>query len=91
MEEIMKNLNYQPSKLTGHELTNPFTVITDFFDNNALHEVREKLWELYTGWVNSSYDFAEGKENADMLSLYTQLINVLNATYIANETNKTKN
>lgn len=88
MEEIMKKLNYQPNTLSAGELNNPLTVIADFFDNNDLHEVRDKLWELYKGWVNNAVDFAEGEENADMLFLYTQLINMLNASYIYNEKNK---
>nr|WP_162988792.1 hypothetical protein [Pedobacter schmidteae] len=88
MEEIMKKLNYQPNTLSATELNNPEMVIADFFDNNELHEVRDKLWELYKGWVNNSVDFAEGPENADMLYLYGQLINMLNATYISNEKKK---
>jgi hypothetical protein len=88
MEEIMKKLNYQPNTLSAQELENPLMVIADFFDNNELHEVRDKLWELYKGWVNNSVDFAEGEENADMLFLYAQLINMLNASYICNEKNK---
>lgn len=88
MEEIMKKLNYQPSTLSAGELNNPLMVIADFFDNNELHEVRDKLWELYKGWVNNSIDFAEGEENADMLFFYSQLLLFINASFINTEKRK---
>lgn len=88
MEEIMKKLNHQPSNLSAQHLDKPLMVIAEFFENNELHEVRDKLWELYKGWVNNSIDFAEGEENADMLFFYTQLIDMLNACYVYNEKNK---
>lgn len=88
MEEIIKMLNYQPNSLTQEELNNPLTVIGDFFECNELHKVRENLWELYTGWTNSY--FTEGKENSEMLTLYANLINLINATYIYSERTKNK-
>lgn len=88
MEDAMKRLDYQPSSLTSHELENPLEVITDFFDNHALHEVRNSVWELYKGWVNYSSDFLEAKETTDMLFFYSQLINFINASYLYAERKK---
>jgi hypothetical protein len=82
MEEIFKKLNYQPSGLTDYEQENPLDMITEFFSNHDLHDLREKAWQLYKGWVNSSSDFADGAENAEMLFFYTQLINFMNASYL---------
>lgn len=88
MEEIFKKLNYQPTGFTDHELKNPLPIITDFFCSYALHDVRHKAWQLYQGWVNSSSDFADGAENAEMLFFYTQLIEFMNASYIYTEKQK---
>lgn len=85
MEDVMKKLYYQPVNLTDNELKNPLSVIKDFFGNHDLHEIREKSWQLYLGWVNYSSDFAEGKESADMLFFYTQLVDFINASYLHNE------
>ena len=83
IEEIYKKLNYQPpSTLTDYGLENPLHIITDFFSSHALHDLREKAWQLYKGWVISSSDFADGEENAKMLFFYTQLIEFLNASYV---------
>jgi hypothetical protein len=88
MEDVMKKLDYQPASLTDYELENPLNVMTDFFGNHALHDIREKTWQLYKGWVNASSDFAEGKESTDMLFFYTQLIGFMNASYIYTEKKK---
>src|SRR5688500_16747754 len=77
MEEIYKKLNYQPSGLTDHDQENPLNIITDFFCSHALHDLREKAWQLYKGWVNSSSDFADGTEHAEMLFFYTELIDFM--------------
>lgn len=88
MEKIYKKLNYQPTGFTDHELENPLHIITYFFDSHALHDLREKAWQLYKGWVNSSSTFADGEENAKMLFFYTQLIEFLNACYVYTEKQK---
>ncbi|WP_316814783.1 hypothetical protein [Pedobacter nyackensis] len=88
MENVMQKLDYQPSSLSEYELEHPLQVITDFFDNYPIHEIRDKIWQLYKGWVNNSADFAEGEENAGMLFLYTQLIDFLNASYVYAEKKK---
>lgn len=88
MENIMKKLDYQPANLTDYELERPLSTMTDFFDNNELHAVRENAWQLYKGWVNSSIEFAEGDENADMLYFYSQLIEFMNAAFIYTEKRK---
>lgn len=82
MEDIFKKLNYQPAGFTDFDLENPLNIITDFFGSHALHDIREKAWQLYKGWVISSSDFADGKENTDMLFFYTQLIEFMNASYV---------
>lgn len=87
-DKIMKKLDYQPTGLTNADLENPFGLIADFYDNNKLHETREKLWQLYRSWVGHSTGFAEGEENADMLYFYTQLIDLMNACYIYTEKKK---
>ncbi|MBB5620976.1 hypothetical protein HDE69_002029 [Pedobacter cryoconitis] len=82
MEDVMKRLDYQPSSLSNYELEHPLEVVTVFFDNHALHDIREKVWQLYKGWVVYSSDFTEGKEATDMLFFYSQLIDFLNASYV---------
>ena len=47
MADVMKKLYYHPVNLTNHELKNPLSVIKDFFSNHALHEIREKTWQLF--------------------------------------------
>ena len=88
MENILKKLDYQPANLTDYELERPLSTMTDFFDNNDLHNVRDKAWQLYKGWVNNSADFAEGEENANMLFFYTQLVDFINASFIYTEKRK---
>lgn len=88
MEDAIQKLDYQPTNLSECELENPFRVISDFFDNNALHDIREKTWQLYKGWVTGSSDYAEGQDNVDMLFFYTQLIDFLNASYLYAEQEK---
>lgn len=88
MENIMKKLDYQPANLSDYELESPLSTMSDFFDNNDLHHIREKAWQLYKGWVNYSVDFAEGEENADMLYFYTQLVEFINASFIYTEKRK---
>lgn len=90
IEEIYKKLNYQPTGFTDHELENSLHIINDFFDSHALHELREKAWQLYKGWVISSSDFADGEENAKMLFFYTQLIEFLNASYVYTKKKKSE-
>ncbi|TCC99659.1 hypothetical protein [Pedobacter hiemivivus] len=88
MESIMKKLDYQPSNLSDYELEKPLNVMNDFFDNNNLHEIRKKAWQLYKGWVNNSVGFTEGDENADMLYFYTQLVQFINVAFIYTEKRK---
>lgn len=87
--EIYKKLNYQPpSSLTDYESENPLLIITEFFNSHALHDLREKTWLLYKGWVISSADFDDGEENAKMLFFYTQLIDFINASYVYTQQKK---
>lgn len=82
MEDFIQRLDYQPSSLSDYELEHPLEIVNDFFDNHALHDIREKVWQLYKGWVVYSSDFTEAKETIDMLFFYSQLINFVNASYV---------
>jgi len=82
MKKIMETLNYQPAGLTNAELENPYLVLSDFFQNHPLHDIRENIWRLYKGWVNYSSDFVDGNANMEMLFFYTQLLDFLNASYV---------
>ncbi len=89
MKKIIQKLNYQPHSLTKYEINDPLSVLTDFFIKYELHDVRENLWEIYTGWSNSF--FAESKKNLEILTLYQDIINLINATYLYNEKQKMEN
>jgi hypothetical protein len=88
MEEILKNLNYQPVDIYETDLENPSSGISCFFDNHSLQESRAKLWELYKGWVHLASESPEGKELTDMLFFYNQLVELLNLCYVFTEKNK---
>jgi hypothetical protein len=85
--ESIVSLNYQPSQLTERELDYPAEVIASFFAENELHQIRANIWELYKGWVSSCIHFAEGKQYADMLFFYSQLIDFLDASYLQMQLN----
>ena len=88
MEELFKKLNYQPSTLTSKELENPEEVIRSFFDNHPIHCTRTHLWELYKGWLYHSSEYADGEISKTMLSFYTQIILLLEASFVCVEKKK---
>jgi len=88
MEEIIKNLNYQPANLTAIDLENPIDLMTSYFLDHPLHESRENTWELFKGWLYYSSDFADEKMINYMLFYYTRTIEFLNASYIYIEKKK---
>lgn len=88
MEELLKKLNYQPSSLSDGELERPEGVIREFFENYPIHETREHLWELYKGWTYHASEYVDSEQTKDMIFFYTQIIGLLNASYICAEKRK---
>ncbi len=88
MEEILKNLNYQPTDLYESDLENPLSAISSFFDNHSLQESRANLWKLYNGWIHLASESVEGKELIDMLFFYNQMVELVNLSYVFTEKNK---
>jgi len=85
MEQIMKNLNYQPANLSADELANPADLMTSYFMDQPLHKSRSVLWDLFKAWLIRSSEFADEELINDRLSWYTQTIEYLNASYVQTE------
>ncbi len=91
MEEILKNLNYQPSNLSTDEMENPMELMTSYFSNCALYQCRENIGQLFKGWLYHSSEFADEVMIREMLFFYTQTIEFLNASYVYTEKMKNEN
>lgn len=85
MEEIIKQLNYQPTRLSDREIQYPQEIIASFFLNYPIHEARANLWQLYQGWVYHSRDYANSEMIECMMMFYEQLIGFAEASYILAE------
>lgn len=85
MEEMMKKLNYQPTRLTDMDIEEPNSMISSFFVDNPIHEVRANIWQLYQGWVYHSCRYANDEMIEDMMLFYEHLIDFVDATYILTE------
>jgi len=90
MEEILKNLNYQPARLTKGDLKDPMGLIAYFFVNYPIHETRESIWKLYESWVYDSSEYTNAEMTNDMLLFYNRLIELLEACYVLAEQAKIK-
>lgn len=88
MEDILKNLNYQPTCLTKDELENPLEAMTSFFANHSIHQSRENLWQLYKGWIYHSSEYIDDEQSKDMVFFYSQLIELLNVSFVYTEKKK---
>lgn len=90
MEEILKNLNYQPARLTKGDLKDPVGLIAYFFVNYPIHDTRESIWKLYESWVYDSSEYTNAEMTNDMLLFYNRLIEFLEACYVLAEQAKIK-
>ncbi|ALL05969.1 hypothetical protein AQ505_10970 [Pedobacter sp. PACM 27299] len=81
MQKILKQLDYQPARLSDDELQNPENLITEFFDNTPIHECRDLVWELFKGWTYHTAEY-DSNQTTNMLLFYTQLIGFLNASFV---------
>ncbi|AMP97892.1 hypothetical protein AY601_0955 [Pedobacter cryoconitis] len=81
-KKIMKELNYQPTRLQAREIKDPFETMDYFFHDFPIHETRENFWELYKGWVIQSSQYANEETIKDMLCFYTQFMEFLDASYL---------
>ena len=84
-KRIIRNLNYQPHQLQDHQLSDPLKVMTYFFADFPIHESRDRLRELYEGWVYHSSGYATGQTVKDMLDFYVQFREFLEACYVCTE------
>jgi len=89
-KKIFKKLNYQPTRLQDHQLSNPLKVMGYFFYDFPIHETRDNLWKLYEGWVYHSASYADEKITADMLCFFTQFSEFLEACYLYTEMSQPK-
>lgn len=87
-KKIIKNLNYQPTKLLNHQIDNPLRVMSYFFADFPIHETRDNLWELYRGWIYHSAGYASDQITKDMLDFYTQFREFLEASYVYTQLNE---
>lgn len=85
IEQIKKQLNYQPAGLTETQMENPFKLMSHFFTDFPVHETRENLWELYNGWINYSSAYVDANQTKDMLCFYNQFKEFVNACYVYSE------
>ncbi|MCX2479362.1 hypothetical protein OQY15_09695 [Pedobacter sp. MC2016-15] len=79
--KIIRNLNYQPCKLQNYQLKAPLTVMIYFFTDYPVHEVRDKLAELYTVWLRYSAGHASKETIIDTLDFYTQFKELVEICY----------
>ena len=64
-------------------------VITDFFEDFRLSDVRQLLWQLVTvATTTDNAHFQEPEDRANLLNHYSQLEELIEAAYIINEDNK---
>ena len=83
--------NYPTFYLTKDELTNPLSVIKDFFSFAHLPEVREMLWLALKTNVTGSFPQGEAINPRDrlyILLLYEQLLRLVEAAHLLNEKNR---
>ena len=88
MKTHLNPLHYQPSTLTKAEIEDPSLVLTSFFDSHTLQQARQNIWEFYKGWVNYVSDFSDGELNANMLFFYSQLVDLVDASYLSMQRSK---
>ena len=82
--------NYPIFYLSKDELTDPLSVIKDFFSFAHLPEVREMLWLSLKTNVTGSYpqgDALKPKERYYIILLYEQLLRLVEAAHLLNEKN----
>ena len=82
MDEILKRLYYQPVSVSEDDIANPIPALAAFFTNYPIHEVREKLWALYKGWIHHASEYADMDDFRSMTSLYDELVYFINLAFI---------
>jgi hypothetical protein len=80
MQEILKQLDYQPARLSDDELQNPENLITEFFDNTPIHECRDLVWELFKGWTYHTAEY-DSNQTTNILFYNTQMFVLLTPSF----------
>jgi len=74
--------NYQPVSVSEDDIANPRPALAAFFANIPIHDVREKVWQLYKAWIYHASEYADVEEFRSMTSLYDELVYFLNLAFI---------
>ena len=82
MDEILKRLNYQPVSVSEDDIANPRPALAAFFANIPIHDVREKVWQLYKAWIHHASEYADMDDFRSMTTLYDELVYFLNLSFI---------
>lgn len=83
--------NYPIFYLNEDELTDPLSVVQDFFSTAHLPEVRDMLWLSLKTNVTGSFpegDALNRRERYEIVLLYEQLIRLVEAAHLINEKRK---
>jgi len=74
--------NYQPVSVSEDDIANPRPALAAFFANIPIHDVREKVWQLYKAGIYHASEYADVEEFRSMTSLYDELVYFLNLAFI---------
>jgi hypothetical protein len=88
----MQTFNKQQSnhnqllRLTKEEQQEPGAVLTCFFENYHLKDLRELLWEwLLTALGTDNSTYAKGRQRSNLIFLYEKLESLTEAAYLLHQ------
>ncbi|WP_276482667.1 hypothetical protein [Paraflavitalea pollutisoli] len=71
-------------RLNPKDISQPANVITEFFTNYHLQDLREALWEWLVTGLTSTNNYQNGSSRSNLIFLYDQLEKLIEAIYLQN-------
>ncbi|MDF2189823.1 hypothetical protein [Paraflavitalea sp. CAU 1676] len=83
MKPEILDISNQPWRLSKEEQKDPQAVLSEFFINYHLNDLREVLWEwLCSGLCHDESWFQEGLHRSNLIFLYENLEKLAEASYL---------
>jgi len=79
----------QPIRLTGDEQSDPNKIVTRYFEDYSLSEVRHHLWSMVECCLtNDGEQFSAPGDRANLLAFFYRMEGLTEAAYILMQTEK---
>jgi hypothetical protein len=73
----------QPIRLTGDEQSDPNKIMTRYFEDYSLSEIRDHLWSMVEQCLTSNGEqFSDPEDRANLLAFYIRIEELMEAAYI---------